>query len=190
MVDRSVIIIGAGIGGLAAGCYARMSGYEVRIVEMHDRPGGLCTAWRRHGYTFDGCIHNLAGTSDDSLLGPMWRELGLAGRVRMRGYDELVGYDDGAGRRLVLYTDLDLLERHLKKIAPMDTREIERLIAAARRFRDFDLLGLMTARPWPRLKAFLRRLPDLVRWGGTTLDAQARRFKSPLLRKASRSAVS
>jgi phytoene dehydrogenase-like protein len=42
-----MIIIGAGIAGLAAGCYARVNGYDVRLLEMHDKPGGLCTSWQR-----------------------------------------------------------------------------------------------------------------------------------------------
>ena len=53
----SIIIIGAGIAGLAAGCYAQMNGYKTKIFELHELPGGLCTAWERKGYVFDGCIH-------------------------------------------------------------------------------------------------------------------------------------
>src|SRR3989304_2375133 len=51
---QSIIIIGAGIAGLSAGCYGQMNGYKTRIFELHDKPGGLCTAWKRKGYTFDG----------------------------------------------------------------------------------------------------------------------------------------
>jgi phytoene dehydrogenase-like protein len=29
---KSIVIIGANIGGLATGCYARMNGYDVRIL--------------------------------------------------------------------------------------------------------------------------------------------------------------
>ena len=35
---KSLIIIGAGIGGLAAGCYAQMNGYRTQIFEMHALP--------------------------------------------------------------------------------------------------------------------------------------------------------
>ena len=41
---ETIIIVGAGISGLAAGCYAQMNGYRTRIFEMHNQPGGLCTA--------------------------------------------------------------------------------------------------------------------------------------------------
>jgi phytoene dehydrogenase-like protein len=37
---ESIIIIGAGIARLAAGCYARMNGYRSRIFELHSLPGG------------------------------------------------------------------------------------------------------------------------------------------------------
>jgi len=47
---KKVVIIGAGIAGLSAGCYARMNGYDVEIHEAHHLPGGLCTAWKRQGY--------------------------------------------------------------------------------------------------------------------------------------------
>lgn len=32
MTDGSVLIIGAGLSGLAAGCFAQMNGYRSRIV--------------------------------------------------------------------------------------------------------------------------------------------------------------
>jgi phytoene dehydrogenase-like protein len=67
MTDRSILIVGAGIGGLSTGCYTRMNGYRTTIFEMHDVPGGVCTSWKRHGHTFDGCIHNLAGTTPASV---------------------------------------------------------------------------------------------------------------------------
>ena len=56
MPEKSVISIGAGIAGLAAGCYARMNGYRATVFELHDLPGGLCAAraiftWRGSGWS-------------------------------------------------------------------------------------------------------------------------------------------
>ena len=51
MSDDSIIIIGAGIAGLTAGCYGQMNGYRTRIFESHNKPGGLCTAWKRSSET-------------------------------------------------------------------------------------------------------------------------------------------
>jgi phytoene dehydrogenase-like protein len=75
-MDKSLIIIGAGIAGLSTGCYAQMNGYDSQIFEMHDKPGGVCTSWKRNGYTFDGCIDWLMGTSPGDPFYQIWQELG------------------------------------------------------------------------------------------------------------------
>ena len=66
MKDRSIAIIGAGVAGLATGCYAQMNGYHTQIFDMHGLPGGVCTSWRRDGYVFDGCLQWLMGSRPGS----------------------------------------------------------------------------------------------------------------------------
>ena len=73
MSERSIVIVGAGIAGLSAGCYARMNGYKTIILEMHNIPGGLCAAWKRKGYTFDISMHMLVG-SKSGPFHQMWQE--------------------------------------------------------------------------------------------------------------------
>ena len=62
-MEKRMVIIGAGIAGLSSGCYALMNGYKTTIFEMHTVPGGLCTAWKRKGYTFDISMHMLTGSA-------------------------------------------------------------------------------------------------------------------------------
>ncbi len=52
MSEKTLAIIGAGVAGLAAGCYVRMNGYTTHIFEKEPRPGGVCTSWRRGEYVF------------------------------------------------------------------------------------------------------------------------------------------
>ena len=40
-MQKSIIIIGAGISGLSAGCYGQMNGYDTRIFELNTIPGGV-----------------------------------------------------------------------------------------------------------------------------------------------------
>ena len=42
-----VAIIGGGLAGLSAGCYAAMNGFEAHIFEHHTVPGGVAAAWKR-----------------------------------------------------------------------------------------------------------------------------------------------
>ncbi|MDR0844036.1 MAG: NAD(P)-binding protein, partial [Tannerella sp.] len=46
-MTKKILIIGGGVAGLSTGIYARMSGYETRIVEMGQTVGGICTSWYR-----------------------------------------------------------------------------------------------------------------------------------------------
>ena len=81
MPGKSILIIGAGIAGLSAGCYGQMNGYSTRIFELNTLPGGLCTSWTRRGFTFDGCIHWLIGTKEKTDFPP---DLGGIGRFEWK----------------------------------------------------------------------------------------------------------
>jgi len=98
MSDRSIAIIGGGVAGLAAGCYAQMNGYRTQIFEMHGLPGGVCTSWRRDGYVFDGCLQWLMGSRAGSPLNRVWQELGaLAGR-EVVNHDEFIRIEGATAR--------------------------------------------------------------------------------------------
>ena len=91
---KKILIIGAGISGLSAGCYARMNGYDAEIYEMHNIPGGLCTSWKRGGYTFDGCVHWLMGSGKGSPFNRFWNELGVLEGTRFIDHEEFFRFED------------------------------------------------------------------------------------------------
>lgn len=138
MSDKSIIIIGAGIAGLSAGCYGRMNGFHTRIFEMHKKPGGLCTSWKREGYTVNGCIHWLVGSSPASSFFRLWEELGALRGKSIINHEEYGRIEVEDGGKFIVYTDIDRLERHMKGIAPEDTGVIDEFIKAVRRCTGVD----------------------------------------------------
>ena len=50
---RSVIVVGAGLGGLSAAVRLRARGYDVTVLERHAVPGGRCGLWEADGFRFD-----------------------------------------------------------------------------------------------------------------------------------------
>ncbi|MBW4506432.1 MAG: NAD(P)/FAD-dependent oxidoreductase [Scytonematopsis contorta HA4267-MV1] len=190
--STDIIIIGAGIAGLSAGCYAQMNGYRTRIFELHNLPGGLCTAWERKGYIFDGCIHYLFGSGVGQPFYSLWKELGVVQSRCFVHHDELMRIIGSDGKTLIVYCDPNKLERHLKELSPADSGKIEEFCAGIRAFTDFDM-SLLLQKPkiltsfadWVQLS--LKLLPfvgPLAKWGNISAQEFGNTFKDPFLRRA------
>ncbi|MBN1874427.1 MAG: NAD(P)/FAD-dependent oxidoreductase [Anaerolineae bacterium] len=182
MADKTLIIIGAGIGGLSAGCYAQMNGYRSQVFEMHTLPGGVCTGWKRKGYTFDGCMHHLVGCDPKSRIHRMWRELGVMPRP-VHFPDDLIGIENTEGQRFILYTDLDRLENHMRELAPADGKVIGEFVDAARKFTRFSMMDMLLAKPW-EMVGVLPYLGLLSKWGKLKLEEMGGQFSNLFLRRA------
>ncbi|HUR94221.1 MAG TPA: phytoene desaturase family protein [Gemmatimonadales bacterium] len=50
---RHVVVVGAGLGGLAAAIRLRHRGFRVTVLERHAHPGGRCGLWESEGFRFD-----------------------------------------------------------------------------------------------------------------------------------------
>lgn len=133
-MNQKIVIIGAGVAGLSAGCYAQMNGYDAEIVEMHSISGGLCTGWRRKGYTFDGCIHFLTGTNQKSWLHGFWQAVGALGETEIVDPQTYMQVEGPSGRKLTLFCDLEKLQSHMLSISPEDSGLIQEFIEAVRTY--------------------------------------------------------
>jgi len=187
-VERSIVIIGGGLAGLAAGCYGRMNGYATTIYEMHSMPGGVCTAWKRKGYTIDGAVNWVVGTQPDGAFHRFWEELGAAQNWSIHNHERFLIVEDAEGRAFTVYCDADQLEAHMLGIAPEDSGPIRELTGAIRRasklsmpvdkpaelFGVIDMVKMIGALP---VQSFMKK------WSKLTVGAFAARFKSPFLRE-------
>ena len=187
MSDKSILIIGAGIAGLTAGCYGQMNGYRTQIFESHSKPGGLCTSWKRQEYTFDGCIHWLVGSGPGTSLHRIWEELGAVQGRRIVDHEEFSRFEGPGGKCFIVYTDIDRLEQHMKELSPADSRVIDELCNALRSFARFDipldtLKGLFSG-----LGMFFKMLPfirAMNKYGKISVQDFAARFSDPFLRES------
>jgi len=159
MTERTVIIIGAGLAGLSAGCYAQLGGYRARIFEHHTAPGGVAACWRRGDYLIDGGIHFMMGNKPGSSVLEMYKDLGVAGATKLLPMDTYGRFvDETTGRELVVTKDLDRLEADLSARFPSDAKAIAALVSDVRRLTDIDMLSSSMSEPpelmgpWEQLK--------------------------------------
>ena len=192
MPDRKTInIIGAGVAGLSAGCYAQMNGYHSQIFELHDLPGGLCTAWERKDYIFDGCIHYLFGSGEGQPFNRMWQELGAVQGRAFVNHAEYQRITDGE-KTLVVYVDPDQLQDHMTALSPVDEKLVQVLCDGIRKFTKFDVSAmykvprsLMAPENWREFGLqMLPFLPALAKWATLSTRQLADKFQDPFLRKA------
>lgn len=121
---KKIVIIGAGIAGLSAAVYARQSGFEVDVYEMHTLPGGECTGWNRQGYHIDNCIHWLTGTKPGTELYDIWQNVGAIDGVKLYTAEKYTVYKTG-NIEVHMYTDVEKLRKHLKEISPQDSMQVD-----------------------------------------------------------------
>ena len=50
---KRVVVVGAGVGGMAAAARLAQAGFSVTVVERNDQAGGRARIWKKDGYTFD-----------------------------------------------------------------------------------------------------------------------------------------
>jgi len=166
MSANSVIIIGAGLAGLSAGCYAQMNSYRTHIFEHHTTPGGVATAWKRKGYLIDGGIHFLMGHKPGQSNYELYRELGTAQANRFLDlpiYGRFM--DEGTGNSVEVTHDLNRLACELKRFSPADAWTIDDLIAGARAMQGLDMGEMGMTKP-RELMGPLDQLKDIwkMRW--------------------------
>lgn len=188
--EKNLIIIGAGVAGLAAGVYALRSGYEVQLVEGHDVPGGLCASWRRGAYLFDGGAAGLAGTSTDAPIRRLWEELGVLARCELYDPDSFGSIRLPDGRTATAWTDIGRFEAHFVELFPRDARRIRSFCRALRVCAGVDIpFGGGAGGKGNAVEAAARRrallsLPALIRYSGATLRKYCDGLKDPACRLA------
>lgn len=186
---KKVTIIGAGIAGLSVGCYLQMNGYDTRIFEAHNLPGGVCTAWKRKGYTIDNCIHWLVGSNASDKYYRFWNELVDMKGMKFVDSEEWMRVETPDGRCMRVFTDIDKLKQEMLEKSPADEGLIRLFTSAARRFVGFhlpvekapELFG-----PIDGLKMIFGMLPfmrQLKKWSGMSIQQYADRCSDPLLKK-------
>lgn len=115
--DKSVIVIGAGLGGLSAAIHLRLAGFDVTIYEANEKVGGRANIIEKDGFRFD---------TGPSLLNYPWvfRQLFESAGRKMEDYVELIAVDPSVmfqwedGTQFQLSSNFTKLAEECEKLEP------------------------------------------------------------------------
>ncbi len=167
--EWDAIVIGSGIGGMAASAALSKVGHRVLLLEQYQTLGGLTHSFSLGGFTWDAGIHYLSGIAPDDPVRDLldWLadtpiEFTSMGAV----YDNL---HIGDAAPLALSRPFEAQERDLKDRFPDEAKAIEAWTEALREARETINKVLPT-----------RAMPDLLGsvmqwWNGRAIDRWCRR---------------
>jgi all-trans-retinol 13,14-reductase len=156
-----VIVIGSGIGGLAAAAALAKRGRRVLVLEQHFALGGLTQTFQRGDYTFATGVHYIGGVGDvpgvDGMFGRMLSWLS-DGRLRFASVGSPYDIVRFPGFEFPIEAPREAYLARLKATFPAETRAIDEFFEACGAARKTsETLFQMRALPTP-LAAIVRAL--------------------------------
>jgi phytoene desaturase len=160
---RRVVVIGSGLGGLAAAIRLAARGFDVTVLEQRDRPGGRAYVYEQDGFRFDG---------GPTVITAPWlidELFTLAGRVR-RDYFDLrpldpfyrIFFHDGSSFEYTGDPERMLAEIRRTSVFPSDPGGYLQLMELTHDIFDKGFTELAT-RPFLDPRDMARIVPDMIR---------------------------
>jgi phytoene desaturase len=173
---NSVLIVGAGPGGLAASLLLAKAGLDVHVVERLPHVGGRCSAIEEQGFRFDlGPTFFLYPRVLERIFQLIGRDLRT--EVPMVRLDPQYRIAFGAGGELNCTPNVARLEAEVARLSPLDAKNVRRFLDDNRvkmeKFRpclERPFLGWKDVMRWQLMKLF----PTLKPW--KSLDAELGRY--------------
>ena len=135
-MNKRVVIVGSGLGGLECGYILAKQGYNVTVLEKEHQTGGCLQTFVRGGRRFDTGFHYVGGLGEGESLRPLFDYFGLMDlpwkRLDEDCFDEVV-YGDKA------YRFAQGHERFVETLAadfPMESAKLERYAALLKNVGD------------------------------------------------------
>ena len=113
--EYDVVVIGAGMGGLACAAYLATNGKRVKVFEQHYVPGGCCTSFSRKGFKFDAGVLHITGGKESGALQRVLSALEMEGEIEFREQSQRIIFPDTS---LDSSRDAEYLPKKLKEMFP------------------------------------------------------------------------
>jgi len=170
MSNKKVLIVGAGLGGLATALRLSVRGYQVEIVEKYHQAGGRLNQFSDQGFTFD------VGPSFFSMsyeFDSFFKDCGIPNPLEYQQLSPLYTVNfANSDRRFNIYREPELLAKEFADLEPDFEKKLRRYLASAKSIfhdtehkvikRNFngtlDYLMQLSRVPWKHAPAMFRSM--------------------------------
>lgn len=181
----NVVIVGAGLGGLAAAIRLLAAGCNVTVIEARSSTGGRAGQIREAGFVFDTgpTLITLPELIDDLLrLGGT----SINAELQMHPLDPFyrIAWEDDA-RIFHFNGDRQAMGEEIARFSARDARQLDAFLGASRQIYEETILKA-AQHPFLHLSDFLGVVPGMLRLGaiGSTHSFVSRFFKEPHVQQA------
>ncbi|XP_030407747.1 all-trans-retinol 13,14-reductase isoform X4 [Gopherus evgoodei] len=164
--NLDAVVIGSGIGGLAAAVLLSKAGKRVLVLEQHGKAGGCCHTFSKKGFEFDVGIHYIGQIGERSLMRFLVDQL-TEGQLQWSKmpsvFDAVVLGEPGNAKTYCLYSGNKEYVEGLKKQFPDEAVAIEKFVRLVKRVaQGITHMAILKMVPVPLVK-FLSRT-GLLAW--------------------------
>jgi phytoene desaturase len=157
------VVIGSGLGGLAAAIRLGAKGYRVTVLEKLDQPGGRAMVHRQDGFTFDAGPTIITAPF---LLEELWA---LAGRtfsddVKLKSLDPFytIRFDDGD--TFTCCSDPERMRAEVARISPQDVAGYDAFMKDSEAIYKVGFVELGHV-PFSKLSDMAAFVPEMIKLG-------------------------
>ena len=157
------VVIGSGFGGLAAAIRLSVKGYQVKVLEKLDAPGGRAYVHHQDGFTFDAGPTIITAPF---LLEELWALCGrrFADDVTLVAMDPFYRVRFSDGTWFDYNGDAEHMRAEVARFEPADLPGYERFLEEAERCKTLGFEG-MGDMAFDKISDLMAAIPDFLRMG-------------------------
>ena len=190
-MKRKVVVIGAGIAGLAVSIELLQKGFDVTLIEKNKDVGGLCSGYDVDGYYIDGCLHWLLGFSKGNKIYKLWKNIGAYSDevpVISLPYFSVIEYN---GVKVRFGRDLEKTKEEWLSLFKEDEEEINKFFSLVKAMKNAMAIAISDKNnksPFA-IPSIILISPKIVKIMSVSREEYSHRFKNEALRFAFKNAM-
>ena len=180
----TVLVIGAGFGGIAAALRMRAKGFDVTLVDRLNAIGGRAQVFERGGFKHDAGPTVITAPFLFDELFELFGET-RSDHIEFRPLDPWYRFYFHGGRQFDYCRSIEDTNDQIRKFDPRDVKGYERLLATSKAIFEVGFEQL-ASRPFHKIKTMVAQIPSLLRLKSyySVAGIVNRHLKHPLLRQA------